>query len=362
MHSQFSGSDGGLFPCSGVKHVIEQARLVWTFSEGHLLMGSTPDMDNLGAAKTGIDFLNAHFRDEVFGGYFWSSNESGIVFDDRKYLHAQLMVLTALSKFVSASGDSSVRKDAFRLLDTIKGRARDNVTGRGGWLEHFTREWRLITMGAGPIGAHGTKTINTFIIFVDALTELHKCCATFDARVSSLLLEVLRTEAPRFITPDLLNSRAEIALNGKVTVSGTDDIAHLIEAVWLIIDANSTLGEPLDWGLFDKYMAHANENIDPGTGGITSRGGIPWWAQAEYLASFSLRKSLRRNVKNSLGLVRLLDLIVCNFVDISDGIWIEAVDGDGKVVDGRKQHRWKAGFHAVRGMRNFASAFFSSEE
>lgn len=319
-------------------------------------MGSTPELDNLCAARQGVEFLRKHFLDNVHQGYFWSTREDGVVLDDRKYLHAQLMVLTALSKFVRASGDASARMDAFSLLETIKQKARDNVTGRGGWLEHFTRDWKLITEDYGPIGKHGTKTINTFIIFVDALLELYR--ATDDASVRILLEEVLKTETPRFTPPNPLNSRATINLEGEVILQGTEDIAHIVEAVWLVVDAQSTLGLPVSWELFDTYMTFANDNIDPGTGGITSVDKrLPWWAQAEYLAAFALSKSLRGTVGNVPSLIRLLDLALCKFEDVSDGIWIEEVDSDGNVIDSRKQHRWKAGFHTLRGLINFHEAF-----
>lgn len=308
------------------------------------------------AAKQGVDFLLSYFLDKEFGGYFWSTNDDGVVTDYRKYLQGELMVLAALSKYYTVTNEYRARLAAFALLDTIKQKARD--TTNGGWYEHFTRDWVLLSEGSGPIGTQGRKTIGTTLTFVTSLTDLLR--ATGDQSVAALLTEIIQNEVPKFITSNPDNANLELNLDGSVAVSAGNEYGALVETVWLMLDAQTALEVALDWNLFDTYMTYADANSDPGTGGIIADGGLTWWAQAEYLSSFAFTISKRGPVETTVPLTKLLNFIVCNFMDLDNGIWFDEVDSQGNVIDGREAYMWKVGFHETRAMIGFGSANSSS--
>lgn len=285
------------------------------------------------------------------GGYYWSTDADGVVTDDRKYLQGQLTTLAALSKYYSITYDHRARRMAFALLDVIQEKARDAADG--GWYEHFTRDWIPLTEGEGPIGTQGRKTIGAVIIFVQSLTDLLN--ATGDESVATLLTEIIQNEVPKFITPEPENAIMELTLNETVVSTAGNEAGAPIETVWLTLDGQIALGTDPDWDLFDKYMAFGEANRVPGTGGIIADGGLVWWGQAEFLSAFSFTISRRGPLETTSTLKELLDLIVCSFVNVDDGIWFDEVDSEGNVIDSREAYEWKVGFHETRAMTAFAS-------
>lgn len=78
----------------------------------------------------------------------------------------QLGAVYALTEYYHASGDPSALQSAEELIVILLEKAKDTVTGLGGFLEDFTKDWVLISTGSGPLGQHGLKSANSIMHMV----------------------------------------------------------------------------------------------------------------------------------------------------------------------------------------------------
>src|SRR5262249_33943208 len=69
------------------KQIVTQSRLIWSFSHVHRKGYSTAQRNYLKAAEHGYSFLIDKFLDKNTGGYFWTTDLSGKVLNDRKILY-----------------------------------------------------------------------------------------------------------------------------------------------------------------------------------------------------------------------------------------------------------------------------------
>ena len=83
-------------------------------------------------------------------------------------------------------GDRYAARDLFRALES---KAHD--AAHGGYTEFFEEDWRPVAdaRGASYIGPPGTKTFNTHLHVLEALTELYRVWA--DPQVQRRLEELL---------------------------------------------------------------------------------------------------------------------------------------------------------------------------
>lgn len=97
-------------------YVTEQARLVYAFAIGYEL---TREQRYLDAAQRGADFLLAHFRDPVHGGFFTRVAADGSVVHAAKSAYGHAFVLFALSHMHRVSGDARYKTAALRTWQEI---------------------------------------------------------------------------------------------------------------------------------------------------------------------------------------------------------------------------------------------------
>ena len=97
------------------KQLVTQSRLIWTFSRVHLKGYSAGKRDYLKAAEHGYRFLLDHFLDKKNGGYFWTTDLSGKVLNDRKILYGESFVIYALIEYYRASNDKEALRRAIDL-------------------------------------------------------------------------------------------------------------------------------------------------------------------------------------------------------------------------------------------------------
>ena len=124
------------------KQLVTQSRLIWTFSRVHLKGFGGEKRNYLKAAEHGYRFLLDHFLDKKNGGYFWTTDLSGKVLNDRKILYGESFVIYALLEYYRASNDKEALRRANDLYHEVQQHAHDSKNG--GWFEHFTRDWTPI--------------------------------------------------------------------------------------------------------------------------------------------------------------------------------------------------------------------------
>src|SRR6266568_2437439 len=350
------------------KQLVSQARMVWGFSHAHRKGFSDDRRNYLKAAAQGRRFLLEHFLDRENGGYFWTTDLSGKVLNDRKILYGESFVIYALVEYYRASLDKEALRQAMDLYRNLQKHAHDNRNG--GWFEHFTRDWTPI-MNPDPeavVEVAGYKSANTHLHLMEALTELYE--VTLDDEIKRSLEECLRLNATYFYPKDPGKSSFHRQPDWKEVTdpkSAGLSYGHNVEFAWLMIRAQKVLGVPTAWDHFYAHLNHALKyGYDHQRGGLYHRGEDDkpatdtdkiWWVEAEMLAALTDALQQKPNAEYEAALKKLLDFVANFMTDPSDGVWLDTVTAEGKFKNTGKAHNWKANYHDVRAMLKFIEAF-----
>ena len=355
-------------PPATQKQIVTQARMIWGFSHAHLRGLSDGKHDYLRAAEQGYRFLTSHFLDRRNGGYFWSTDLAGHPQDRRKLSYGQSFAIYALVEYFRASGDKSALKHAMDLYQVFQKRAHDSV--HGGWIEHFEADWTPILTPTPDaiVEISGFKSSNTHLHLMEAFAELYE--VSKDPQVKDSLKECLNVNKTWFYPTNVGSSSLHRHLDWQpVTAPSSAGVSygHNVEFAWLMLRAETVLGQPLSWAHFDAELAYAlRYGYDHERGGLYTRGpaDMPasdtdkvWWAQAEMLAALTDGLKHHDNKDYSVALQKLLDFVTTYQANPTDGIWLDTVAADGKPKVTMKAHNWKANYHDVRAIVKFIDAF-----
>jgi len=353
------------------KQLVTQSRMIWGFAHAHRKGFSTDQRSYLGAAEQGHRFLRDHFLDRKRGGYFWKTDPSGRLISDVKNLYAEVFVIYALVELHRAGRRSQPLEEAMELYQTLQRHAHD--ARHGGWLEHFTRDWRLITKPTpgAEVEVPGLKSANAHLHLMEAYTELYD--ATRDESVKGSLAEAIEVNTTHFFPEQAGRSVLHRHLDWQPVsdpISAGLWYGHLVEFAWLLIRAQQVLGVPPAWSHFAAHLEHAlGHGYDHARGGMyySGMGEEPatqtdkeWWVQAELLAA--LTEGLKHDASPAHldALEKLIRFVWTHQVDPRDGIWLDTVTADGQPKDTTKANSWKANYHDLRAILKFIDAFGAS--
>jgi mannobiose 2-epimerase len=142
---------------------------------------------------------------------------------------------------------------------------------------------------------------------------------------------------------------------------------HNVEFAWLMVRAETVLGQKPSWEHFYALLDHALKyGYDDEHGGLYSRGfddqpatdtDKVWWVQAEMLAALTDALKHQSDPRYETALDKLLHFIKTCQADPKDGIWLYSVTAEGQPKDTAKANSWKANYHDVRAMVKFVEAF-----
>lgn len=350
------------------KQLVTQSRLVWTFAHAHLKGFSDPKRDYLKAAEQGYRFLLDHFLDEKNGGYFWKTDLSGEVLNNRKILYGEAFVIYAFVEYYRASRDKEALGHVMDLYRALQKRAYDPKNG--GWIEHFTRDWKPILKPepGTEVEVPGYKSANAHLHLMEALTELYD--VTRDTAVKQSLAEALHLNATWFYPKDAGQSCFHRQLDWKEVTdpkSAGLSYGHNVEFAWLMVRAETVLGQKPSWDHFHAHLDHALKyGYDHARGGLYHRGVADrpatdtdkiWWVEAEMLAALTDAQQHRPNPEYAAALDKLLHFVLSYQADPADGVWLDTVTADGRPKNTAKAHNWKANYHDVRALLKFIEAF-----
>ncbi len=350
------------------KQLVSQARMVWTFAHAHRHGWDTPQHAALAAAWNGYRFLTNHFLDPAHGGYFWKTDRTGHVVDDRKLLYGEAFVLYAFAELHRATQASAPLVEARKLHQLIQQRARD--AQHRGWSEHFTRDWRPLPDGdpQAVVEIAGLKSANTHLHLQEAFTELYD--VSHDPEVKRSLIEALELNRQYFYPRDPAQSCFHRQPDWRPVTdprSAGLSYGHNVEFAWLMIRADQVLGRPPDWPHFYAHVNHAlAHGYDHPRGGLYHRGAgnAPasdqdkvWWVQAELLAALTDALQQTDNAAHREALDRLIHFLDRYQTDPRTGIWLDTVDAAGTPKRTGLAHAWKANYHDVRALIKFIQAF-----
>lgn len=350
------------------KQLVGQSRMIWGFAHAHRKGYSTAQRNYLQAAEQGHRFLQNHFLDLEHGGYFWKTGLDGAVTSDVKNLYAEAFVIYALVELHRATGRAEPLQQAMDLYRLLEQRAHDPK--HGGWFEHFTRDWRLIThrTAGADIEVPGLKSANAHLHLMEAYTELYD--ATRDKNVRQSLAEAVKLNATYFYPKQAGRSAFHRQPDWRAVTNSQSaglSYGHNVEFAWLMIRAQQILGVRPAWRHFDAHLDHALQyGFDHARGGLydyglddqpASRTNKEWWVQSELLAALTDSLTHRPNPARQDALEKLIQFIWTFQVEPKDRIWLATVTAEGRPKNTAKANSWKANYHDVRAMVKFIDAF-----
>jgi cellobiose epimerase len=350
----------GKFVSIGEKFLVLQARQLWFFST--LAREGTRKDAALAAAKCGFDFLENHMRDRRHGGYYTKVHDAGQAKDSRKHVYLNAFALYGLVAYHRATGDEralAAAKDLFRILEE-KAHDRRN----GGYLEFFTVDWKPITDPKEPgyVGAIGTKTYNTHLHVMEALTDLYQVWS--DPLVRQRLAELLVINTSTVHHPDHNCNIDGWRPDWKMVEEPSNlraSYGHDVECVWLALDAARTLGmsPQLLRGWAEGLCAYSlKHGYDHRNGGFYYTGPLgqaaqdtrkEWWVQAEALVSMLEMHRLTGKRQYEDAFQQTFDFVAKHQVAKKGGWWATRT-ADGSPQGQTRTSPWQAAYHSGRAM------------
>ncbi len=332
---------------AGDKHLVMQARMIYSFSLGHRLTGNP---DYLAHARQGVAFLRSHFSDAHHGGWFRTTTRQGEPSNRDKWPYGIAFVAYALAEYARAGGDPDALHLAHETFDLLWGKAWDQA--RGGIFWNLNPDW-------SP--ADPTKRIDSMLHTMEAASSL--LAATGEQRYLDRLNEICetimqRTYDPRFgctrewFTPDWQEATER--------TRGLINYGHIAEAAWFIsvVGAFTNNESQLTFGrsLLGFVL---RQGWDAQHGGIYAYGrpeGLVvdttkvWWMQAELLGGLSFAYRLTGDVLYRDWLRQQARFVMERQREASVGEWRASLYADGTVLDGRTGSPSKAAYHVVQAL------------
>ncbi len=337
------------------KSVILNARILWTFSAAGRVTGNQDYLDMAGRA---YNYLEQHFHDKKYGGFYWSVNYEGIPNETKKHVYAQVFVVYAYSEYFRLTGNLSAlerAKEVFRLIENHAG-SHD----KRGYIEAFDEKWNpLDDVRLSPVDQNEARSMNTHIHVMEAYANLYRVWQhpVLYEKLSDLVILVLD------LIYDPENQHFSSFFDADWNLkSGFYSYGHDIETAWLLVDSakllnDETLIRRTGAVLIETAGMLLNEGIDPDTGGVYNQGfaGSPvdpeyqWWVQAEAVTGLYYAAELTGDERFLKAAYGVWDFVRNYVKDRERGEWFFRLDKDGKPVpEEDKIGPWKCPYHNTR--------------
>ena len=339
----------------GTKSLVQQARVVWTFSAAYRQF---PEPAYKEAATHTLRFLREKMLDKRNGGYFWLVNREGRVMDAKKHLYGESFAIYALAEYARAFNDRVAREEALALFRLIDRKGHDDANG--GYREAFRWDWQPLIRDA-TLGARGRKSMNSHIHLLESFTTLH--LATHDSKVRARVEELLKICTEKIVDVEQGYARLFFTDDWKPAGSETSSYGHDIELNWLMTEAAEALGD--DWAKSHPEVARTalalvdhtlRDGFDRKRGGVYDEGPAAgpvrsrrmiWWVQAEALVGLLNAYQMTGKAEYHDRFEQQARYTLDHFVDREYGEWYNTIEPDGKIT-GEKTSEWKGPYHAGR--------------
>lgn len=334
------------------KGVIQNSRILWTFSQAHRLLGTTLYRT---LADRAYDALVRHFWDPDFGGLFWLVEPGGQPRDTKKVTYAQAFGIYGFSEYYRATGHAATLEHAIALYRLLERHCRD--PHHKGYTEGTPRDWTSDpTMILDVVQA--PKSMNTHLHVLEAYTNLLRVWD--DAELRTRLRTLIRLLLDHIVdrATDHFKLYFDMAWN---QVGDHISCGHDIEGSWLLVEAAEVLG---DAELLAEVRAVAVQMAQAvWEGGIDADGGLfnetgphgvvdankDWWPQAEAVVGFLNAYELTQAPHFLDAALASWRFIQQHIVDHEHGEWFWGVTRGGEPLAHReKSGPWKAPYHNGR--------------
>jgi mannobiose 2-epimerase len=370
-HFDENGEDTG----EDEKSLISQSRSVYTLASAHRAGYGEGKLAEM--AQHGVRYLLDRMWDRKHGGFFWMTDRTGKVTNDKKILYGHSFAIYCLSEYTLATGDTQGIEYAKETFDLVQKYCTD--TANGGYFEMFERDWTL----AGPGSKGGDrKTLDVHMHLMEAFTALYECSQAEVHRRK--LLEDMEILLNRMTHPESRTGIPQFTADWKVAPQIRFDIVwgwdrytgegkkenptdntcygHNAELAWLLNHALEILG--MDRAPYlDTLEAILDHTVDHGIdreyGGVfvegPHQGGVydrekEFWQQAEVMIGALDACLLFDKEKYWEAYKNVHRFVFDRVINRKTGEWYPLLTREGEPIWKHMGHSWKINYHTVRAM------------
>jgi mannobiose 2-epimerase len=334
------------------KGIVLNSRILWSFAAAY---NHTGNEEYLSIAHCAYQYMDKHFKDPEFGGFYWSVDHLGKGLNDRKQVYGLAFCLYALSEYYVATRQKSVLDCCIELFRLIEHHSYDRK--RKGYFEAFTRDWQqLEDFRLSEKDANEKKTMNTQLHIIEAYANLYRVWP--DQYLKRQIENLLEVFAHHIVDDQTHHLHLFFDENWEVK-SETISYGHDIEAAWLLLDAAEAVLHP-GWivtmkSLAVKIAGAAAEGLDE-DGGLNYEleNGLlitekHWWPQAEMMIGFFNAWQLTQDENHLQKSLQAWQFIGQYIKDCQNGEWYWGVFDDHSIMEGMdKIGFWKCPYHNSR--------------
>lgn len=336
------------------KGIVLNARILWAFSAGYILVGSK---EYLKLAKRSYDYITAHFFDTNHGGVFWSVDFEGKPKNTKKQIYALAFTIYGLTEYYKASKDENALLKAKQIFEVIEKHSFDVING--GYIEALSEEWQVLKdLRLSDKDANEKKTMNTHLHIIEAYSNLYAVWPNQYLKIQ--ILGLLKTFDKYII--DHKSKRMILFFDENWTAkSDIISYGHDIEASWLLLEAAEIID---DEKLIVHFKKIAIEMANAAGKGIAANGGViyeyepkhniynyekHWWVQAEAMVGFLNAFQLSKQEVYYNYFLNIWKFTKEYIIDHKNGEWFWGVDNDNEVMSKEdKAGFWKCPYHNSR--------------
>ena len=268
------------------KGVVQHSRLLWSFAHAYRVY---QEPIYLRLARRAYEFLQDHFLDEQYGGFFWLEDAQGRPLEKQKMLYGQAFAIYGFSEYNLATGEKKSLDTAVALFSTLEQNAVD--PRYGGYFDAFQQDWLFTdAINVDETAEPTVKSMNTHLHMLEAYTNLLR--AWESPQLRDRLYALIRIMLEHIIDQKARQMKLHFSTEWK---SLTDHVSygHDIEASWLLVEAAELLGDEellAEVKQLALYMAQVVYDE-----GLNSDGSLrdedlcddrTWWVQAEAMVGF----------------------------------------------------------------------------
>jgi mannobiose 2-epimerase len=334
------------------KGLVLNARILWAFSSAYRSF----EVENYRQlADRAQKYLIDHFIDPEYGGVYWSVTSNGEPADTNKQTYGIAFAIYGLSEHYRATGNENSLEHALDLYDILLKMAYDRKDG--GYIDTFTRNWRLPGQVDYESLDPGPKTMNTQIHVLEAFTNLYRACP--DNRIKKRLEDLVNLFCNEIINSETNHQRLFFTKDCHYPEE-VNSYAHDIEISWLLYEAAQTIGDEslidrtkqiainlVETQLREAWTPEGYLLLEKSNGQPSSK--IEWWPQAEAVVAFINAWQLTGDPAYAHAATTTWNWIRDNLVDHEYGEWYHSLDKNHMPITTRpKANMWKCPYHNSR--------------
>ncbi|GAA0562572.1 AGE family epimerase/isomerase [Chitinophaga japonensis] len=333
---------------------VLNSRILWTFAAAY---GFDRNADWLSLAQRAYDYLQQHFRDQQYGGVYWSVAADGSPQDMRKQVYGQAFAIYALSEYYRHTKHQPALDWAIHIYELLERHSFDPQ--RKGYIDAFSRQWaRIADTRLSDKDDNAAKTMNTHLHVLEAYTNLYRVWP--DDGLRTQLYYLVKVFIDHIVNAG--NHHLILFFDDQWRhPSPLVSYGHDIEAAWLLPEAVHLLH---DSELTQQVKAVSMALTNAAAEGLDSTGGMRyeyepasrhmnaekhWWVQAEAMVGFLnayQQSGEDRYLQQSLDAWAFVKKYL---LDKQHGEWFWGVTGNLTVMPGQdKAGFWKCPYHNSR--------------